>query len=390
LSAITNAGQGGGVASNPVVAELTQRIVQLQSSIDSNREKFEAITAQINAGLSLCKADVLREFSRVSGISASKLGEDGMVVLRRLKTDLLSRVFGQDTSVEKIANAIRVARVGKRNRDKPQAAFMLLGPSGVGKTEIAKALAQSLTGDEKSLLRFDMAEYMEKHAVAKLIGAPPGYEGFEAGGILTNAMRKNRNRIILFDEIEKAHPDVFNIFLSVLSDGRLTDNVGRTVSFDESIIIMTTNIGQPAFLNPDLTWDEAQAEAIVELNATYRAEFLNRFAGRQNILCFSRLDVPVIEKIVRREITDLDRSYQGDGVRVTISDADLAAFVQAHYDPRIGARGLPGYIQAKLEPIIADQIIDHPGVEGVFEIGYDNDNGQFTSNFAGSPQAQAA
>ena len=134
---------------------------------------------------------------------------------------------------------------------------MFLGPSGVGKTEIAKALAESLLDDEKALTRFDMSEYMEKHAVSRLIGAPPGYEGFEAGGILTNEMRKNPLRVLLFDEIEKAHPDVFNVFLQILSDGRLTDNVGRTVSFSESIIIMTTNLGQPHFLNPDLTPTEA-------------------------------------------------------------------------------------------------------------------------------------
>jgi ATP-dependent Clp protease ATP-binding subunit ClpB len=348
---------GAGIESEPV-REMRGRIRQFQEEIATNREGFDALTKEFNDQLELTRDAILKEFSVISGIEVSKLNEDEREKLRNLEADLKKRIFGQDNVVKLLANAVKTARVGRRNQDRPQAAFMFMGPSGVGKTEIAKALAASLLDDEKALTRFDMSEYMEKHAVSRLIGAPPGYEGFEVGGILTNAMRKNPLRVLLFDEIEKAHPDVFNVFLQILSDGRLTDNVGRTVSFSESIIIMTTNIGQPHFLNPDFSVAEAEAAALDEVGKTYRSEFLNRFAGRQNLVCFNKLDLPSIEKIVRREFDGMDRIYSQDGIKLTVTDADLKAFCKAHYDPAIGARGLPGFIQANVEPIIVNMILD--------------------------------
>lgn len=212
---------------------------------------------------------------------------------------------------------------------------------------------------------------MEKHGVAKLIGAPPGYEGFEAGGILTNLMRRSSYRVLLFDEIEKAHPDVFNIFLQVLDDGRLTDNVGRTVSFGDATIVMTTNIGQAHFLDETLSTQEAEAAAIEELGTTYRSEFLNRFAGRQNILCFKKLGLDSIERIVRRELATLDRLYGERGLRVTMPDDQLATFCRDQYDPRIGARGLPGFIAATLEPALADRVLADDAAEGTAIVSYD-------------------
>jgi ATP-dependent Clp protease ATP-binding subunit ClpB len=220
---------------------------------------------------------------------------------------------------------------------------------------MAKALAQALTDDEKNLFRFDMSEYMEKHATAKMIGAPPGYEGFEAGGILTNGMRRNPVQILLFDEIEKAHPDVFNIFLQILGDGRLTDNVGRTVSFSESIIIMTSNIGQSHFVNEKLTESEARDRAMDELKSTYRPEFLYRFAGGENIICFYKLDLDSIEAIVKREIEDIKGAYSK--VTLDIDRYAITQFCKDQYDPKVGARGLPGIIQAQLEPKIVDLIL---------------------------------
>lgn len=320
---------GAGMESD-AVRTLRLQINKFQAEIKINRDGFNDLTKSFNDSLELTREVVLKEFSLISGISVNKLNENEREKLRNLEGDLKKRIFGQDHAIQLLANAVKTARVGRRNQDKPQAAFMFMGPSGVGKTEIAKALAQSLLDDEKALTRFDMSEYMEKHAVSRLIGAPPGYEGFEVGGILTNAMRKNPLRVLLFDEIEKAHPDVFNVFLQILSDGRLTDNVGRTVSFSEAIIIMTTNIGQAHFLNPSLTVAEANAAALEKVGKTYRSEFLNRFAGRQNIVCFNKLDLPSIERIVRREFDSMDKTYAGDGINLTVTEADLKAFCKGH------------------------------------------------------------
>ena len=203
------------------VSEIKRRMANFQQEVDRNRLSFESLAASINDQLELQKEHILAEFSSISGIPVSKLTEDERAKLLHLDENLKRRVFGQTEAVTMLANQVRVAKAGLQSPNKPQAAFMFLGPSGVGKTELAKALTAELY-DERALLRFDMSEYMEKHAVAKLIGAPPGYEGYEAGGILTNEMRRNPRRIILFDEIEKAHDDIFNVFLQILDDARLT------------------------------------------------------------------------------------------------------------------------------------------------------------------------
>ncbi len=366
---------GAGLESE-AVRELRLQISRFRAEIAINRDGFNELTKSLNDSLELTRDVVLKEFSLISGISVNKLNENEREKLRNLEGDLKKRIFGQDHAIQLLANAVKTARVGRRNQDKPQASFMFMGPSGVGKTEIAKALAQSLLDDEKALTRFDMSEYMEKHAVSRLIGAPPGYEGFEVGGILTNAMRKNPLRVLLFDEIEKAHPDVFNVFLQILSDGRLTDNVGRTVSFSESIIIMTTNIGQSHFLNPSLTIEEANVAALEEVAKTYRSEFLNRFAGRQNIVCFNKLDLPSIERIVRREFDSMDKTYVQDGIDLKVTESDLKAFCKAHYDPAIGARGLPGFIQANIEPIVVNMILDSDN-RGSVNLGYNSKKAVF-------------
>jgi ATP-dependent Clp protease ATP-binding subunit ClpB len=352
------------------ISERRKKIAVAQKEVDANKKRFDEITETLNEKLLLAKDDIVREFSDISGIAASKLTQNDLEKLRSLDANLKKRIYGQDRVVDRLANAIKIARVGRRSTGEPQASFLFLGPSGVGKTEIAKALAAILLDDERALTRFDMSEYMEKHAVAKMIGAPPGYEGFEAGGMLTNLMRKNGNRILLFDEIEKAHPDIYNIFLQILTDGRLTDNVGRTVSFEDSSILMTTNIGQPHFLDQTIPFEEAERLALKDLSETYRSELLNRFAGRQNIICFNRLELDSIQKIVTREIAKMDAAYSERGLRVTISESSLVAFCAALYDPTIGARGLPGYIKANIEPVIVDKMISAPDARGTFEIVY--------------------
>ncbi|CAK7069957.1 MAG: Chaperone protein ClpB [Desulfovibrio sp.] len=366
---------------SPGVARIKDKIRQVDKEIAANADRHKTLVAVANKDLLLTKKEVIAEFSKISEISAAKLDENEIENLRKLESNLLSRIFGQDDAVRHVANAIKVAKVDPLEEPGPAVSYLFLGPSGVGKTEMAKAIAQYVVGDEKSLIRFDMSEYMEKHAVAKLIGAPPGYEGFEAGGILTNSVRRKPTGVYLFDEIEKAHPDVFNIFLQILSDGRLTDNIGRTVDFSDIIIIMTSNIGQAYYLDPSLSDEEARVLATEELNKTYRSELLNRFNGRENILHFKRLPREVIEKIVRREIAKLNESYRTRGVAVEMADACIANFCQDHYDVIRGARGLPGYIKTNMRPIIVNYLLGQPGKEGTFYAHYDVKRKNFEVSF---------
>ena len=370
LSAFHEISRGGGFESTRVT-EARARIEELQKLVGENREKFLELTRHINEQLELSRDAIVEQFSMISGIPANRLNQDERKKLRCLEENMRQKVFGQDSAIRKLADAIKVAKVGRRMGGEPLASFLFMGPSGVGKTELAKVLTANLLDDAGALTRFDMSEYMEKHAVAKLIGAPPGYEGFEVGGILTNAMRKNPMRVLLFDEIEKAHPDVFNIFLQILSDSRLTDNVGRVVSFDDAVIIMTTNIGQADFLNVALTDDEAEAAARIELEATYRPELLNRFAGRENIVSFRRLGLDSIARIVRREALRIAERYESSGVTLEFPDEAIAVFCADKYDPATGARGLPGYIKANLEPVFADLVLDNPDFQGTIVVSYD-------------------
>lgn len=354
------------------VAELKSRIAKYEVEVNKNKNSFDALTAEINDALELDKDHVLAEFSSISGIPVSKLTQDERAKLLHLDENLSQRVFGQDEAISKLSNQVRVARAGLQSPDKPQAAFMFLGPSGVGKTELAKALTSELFDDERSLLRFDMSEYMEKHAVAKLIGAPPGYEGYEAGGILTNEMRRNPRRIILFDEIEKAHADIFNVFLQILDDARLTDNRGLTVSFRDAIILMTTNIGTRHFLSEE-NFEIAQGMAIEDLDEKYRPEFLARFNGKRNIVCFKTLDLPVIELIAARDIRRLDAMVKLTlpNVSVEMGQKALSAMCRDHYRPVTGARGITGYIEGVIKPEIANTVLFNQQAEGSIVIDYD-------------------
>ena len=366
----------GGFAS-PEMQALEGKRAALSKIVEEAKAAFAQNAKAINDRLQLGRDQVLSEFSQITGIPASRLNEDERVKLLRLEQELNESIFDQEAAIAKIANGVKVGKRGRRNRSAP-VAFMCLGPSGVGKTETWKQVARLLGLD---LLRFDMSEYMEKHAVAKLIGAPPGYEGFDAGGILTNSMRKNPRRVCLFDEIEKGHPGVFDVFMQVLSDGRLTDSLGRTVDFSNSYIGFTTNIGQAHFLDTTLSDEQAEALAVEELKKSYRSEFLNRFAGRQNILCYKRLGVGAIEKIVAREIRSINENYGGQGITVNVTPQDVKAFCQSKYDPTSGARGLPGYLQANLEPIIVNSLLEHPERRGVVNFRYDGAAGDFVADF---------
>lgn len=370
------------------VRTLRARIADFERETATYRESFDELVRSINSSLFLDADTVLVEFAKLSGIAPDKLNQDELEKLKSLGPSIKANLWGQDHAVDRLVNAIRTARVGRRNGVKPQASFMFLGPSGVGKTEIVKLLSREM---DMELLRFDMSEYMEKNAVNTLIGAPAGYEGYENGGTLTKAIKKNPRQVVLFDEIEKADPAVFNIFLQVLDAGRLTDRFGQTVSFSESIIVMTSNIGQAELLEGlemrdgrvEFSVDEEtrHANALRVLCETpgVRPEFLNRFNGRQNVVFFNHLDVSTIARIVRREIDGLNEAYRSIGVRVSLDDATLDEFCRDRYDVRVGGRGLPGYIQAELEPRLTDKVLDDPAFRGTMLVGYVG--GRFTVEF---------
>lgn len=358
------------------VTELKRLIKGFQNAADAAREEFDRLTADINSKLKLTKAHVDAEFSRLSGYSVDKLNEDESKKLLSLEDDLNGWVLGQTEAVVAVANAVKVARVKmKKVASKKPVSFMFLGPSGVGKTELSKALADKL-GME--MTRFDMGEFMEKHAVAKLIGAPPGYDGFDQGGILTNASRRNPTQIFLFDEVEKAHPDVFDVLLAIIDDGRCTDNIGRVCDFKNAIVILTTNVGQPFFLDESLEWEAAKASAYAELDTKFRSEFLNRFNGRQNILCFNRLPLPVIEKITKRNVEKVVEIYSEPDFNLgTVDQQMIVDLCGDRYIMREGARGLAGFVEANLEPIIVNKILAGTA-NGSVQLDYDLSTRNFT------------
>ena len=282
-------------------------------------------------------ADEIAEVvSRWSGIPVTKLVEGEREKLMRLGDVLHQRVIGQDKAVDAVADAVLRSRAGIKNRNRPVGAFLFLGPTGVGKTELAKALAQELFDDENAMVRLDMSEYMEKFAVSRLVGAPPGYVGFEDGGQLTEAVRRKQFSVVLLDEIEKAHPDVFNLLLQVLDDGRLTDSHGRTVSFKNTVIIMTSNAPKDA------------------LKDIFRPEFLNRL---DEILEFDSLNEKQIAEIVKLQLKDFAKRLAEQGFKLDVDDKALAQLAKDGYDPAFGARPVKRAIQRELENPIAKNII---------------------------------
>ena len=282
-------------------------------------------------------ADEIAEVvSRWSGIPVTKLVEGEREKLMRLGSILHERVIGQDKAVDAVADAVLRSRAGIKNRNRPVGAFLFLGPTGVGKTELAKALAQELFDDENAMVRLDMSEYMEKFAVSRLVGAPPGYVGFDEGGQLTEAVRRKQFSVVLLDEIEKAHPDVFNVLLQVLDDGRLTDSHGRTVSFKNTVIIMTSNAPRDA------------------LKDIFRPEFLNRL---DEILEFDSLNESQIAEIVKLQLKDFSKRLAEQGFRLAVDDAAVAQLAKDGYDPAFGARPVKRAIQRELENPIAKNII---------------------------------
>ena len=302
--------------------------------------------------------EIARIISRWTGIPISKLMEGEREKLLALGDTLHKRVIGQDEAVQKVTEAIWRSRAGISNPNQPIGSFLFLGPTGVGKTELAKALAQALFDDEKNMVRIDMSEYMEKFSVSRLIGAPPGYVGYEEGGQLTEAVRRRPYSVVLLDEVEKAHPDVFNILLQVLDDGRITDSQGRTVDFKNTIIILTSNLGSQALLDGIQEDGSISPEAVknVEslLHRSFRPEFLNRL---DEIVYYKPLRREEISKIVKLMIAELDKRLEDKRIHVEVSEKAMSAIIEQGFDPSFGARPLKRFIQRNIETLIAKKII---------------------------------
>ena len=300
--------------------------------------------------------EIAEVVSRATGIPVSKMMQGERDKLLAMEDKLHERVVGQDEAVHLVADAIRRSRAGLSDENKPYGSFLFLGPTGVGKTELCKALAGFLFDSEDHLIRIDMSEFMEKHSVARLIGAPPGYVGYEEGGGLTEAVRRKPYSVILLDEVEKAHPDVFNVLLQVLDDGRMTDGQGRTVDFKNTVIVMTSNLGSQMIQSMSGS-DPALVKTAVmaEVKTQFRPEFVNRI---DEIVVFHALDEKNIANIARIQLKYLDARLAKMEMKIEVADSALAELARAGFDPVYGARPLKRAIQQQLENPLARQILE--------------------------------
>ncbi|MED6182255.1 Chaperone protein ClpB3, chloroplastic [Stylosanthes scabra] len=305
--------------------------------------------------------DIAEIVSKWTGIPVSKLQQSEREKLLYLEDVLHKRVVGQDPAVKAVAEAIQRSRAGLSDPHRPIASFMFMGPTGVGKTELAKALASYLFNTEEALVRIDMSEYMEKHAVSRLIGAPPGYVGYEEGGQLTETVRRRPYAVILFDEIEKAHADVFNVFLQILDDGRVTDSQGRTVSFTNTVIIMTSNVGSQYIINADddteskeSTYETIKQRVMDAARAVFRPEFMNRV---DEYIVFQPLDREQISSIVRLQLERVQKRISDKKMKIKVTDAAIELLGSLGYDPNYGARPVKRVIQQNVENELAKGIL---------------------------------
>ncbi len=331
-------------------------LVQLQQELS----RWNGNLAELQANKKFLKEEVDEEdiaevVAKWTGIPVSKMLEGEIQKLVHMEDRLHERVLGQDDALAAVSNAIRRARAGLQDSKRPMGSFIFLGPTGVGKTELARALAEFLFDDERAMVRIDMSEYMEKHSVARLIGAPPGYVGYEEGGYLTEAVRRRPYAVILFDEIEKAHPDVFNILLQILDDGRLTDGKGRTVDFKNSVIIMTSNIGSHAISESSGSLDAAMPQLMEALRSTFRPEFLNRI---DDVIVFHRLTQDLIRGIVELQLKQLGKLLAQKELKLEVTPKAVEDLAREGYDPVYGARPLKRLIQKKIQDRLALMLLN--------------------------------
>ncbi len=337
---------------------------KLKEKLQKEKQKWEK--NKNNIEIKVTEEDICDVVSNWTKIPVSKLTETETEKLKKLDEILKQRVIGQDEAVESLARAIKRARVGLKDEKRPIGSFMLLGPTGVGKTELTKALAQNLFGDENAMIRFDMSEYMESHSVSKLIGSPPGYVGYDEGGQLTERVRRKPYSIVLFDEIEKAHPDVFNMLLQILEDGRLTDSNGRVVNFKNTVIIMTSNAGARnivenhsiGFITKEASkkdYEKTKVEVMSELKKIFRPEFLNRL---DDIIVFKKLTEESIRKITRLMLNEFIKRTKARNIDVEITDEVVNYLSKVGFDDTYGARPLRRAIQTNIEDNFAEAILD--------------------------------
>ncbi len=328
--------------------------------------------------------DIAEVVAKWTGIPVSKMLESERSKLLKMEDNLHDRVIGQDEAVIAVSNAIRRSRAGLQDRNRPIGSFIFLGSTGVGKTELARALAEFLFDDEHAMVRIDMSEYMEKFSVSRLVGAPPGYVGYEEGGQLTEAVRRRPYSVVLLDEIEKAHPDVFNILLQVFDDGRLTDSQGRTVDFKNTIIIMTSNIGSQLITeqitrmtdeNRENIMSELKTKLIGELRKTMRPEFLNRI---DEIVMFQPLLQSDLRKIVDIQLQNLIKMVEKEGMEIAISNDAREWLAKTGYDPVYGARPLKRVIQKQIVDPLATKFLGGEFISGDTISVDHNDRGQYT------------
>ncbi|HJQ76553.1 MAG TPA: ATP-dependent chaperone ClpB [Acidimicrobiia bacterium] len=336
------------------ITELTTELGEQERELARLHEQGSMLSEEVT------EEDVAEVVSRWTGIPLSKLMEGETEKLIQLESQLHQRVVGQDAAVEAVANAVRRSRAGLSDPNRPVGSFLFLGPTGVGKTELARALAGFLFDDERSMVRIDMSEYMEKHSVSRLIGAPPGYVGYDEGGQLTEAVRRRPYSVVLLDEVEKANPEVFNVLLQLLDDGRLTDGHGRTVDFTNVVLIMTSNLGSQ-FIDPELPREVVEERVLGAVREAFRPEFLNRI---DDVIVFDKLSREDLRQIVEIQMESLRRRLADRGIELAVTDEALDLLADRGYDPVYGARPLKRVLQKDLADPIAIAILEGRFTEG--------------------------
>ena len=338
------------------IPALEREIAELEKRLADIQKKGKYLKEEVDA------EDIAEIVAKWTGIPVTKMLESERTRLTHLEAELAQRVIGQPEALAAVANAVRRARAGLQDPNRPTGSFIFLGPTGVGKTETARALAEFLFDDEKAMVRLDMSEYMEKHAVARMIGAPPGYVGYEEGGQLTEAIRRRPYAVVLFDEIEKAHPDVFNVLLQILDEGRLTDSQGRTVDFRNAVLILTSNLGSPYILEMGTqNWEQVETKVMELLRQTFRPEFLNRV---DDVIIFRPLSSDDIAKIVDLQIARFAQLMAERKLRLEVTAAAKQLLVAEGYDPVYGARPLKRAIQRLLQNPLALAVLEGQYSEG--------------------------